>query len=100
MKQDQINLAKHPHENRYLMCWYTIFFDGHLYEFRSEKVVSAADERKLREFHCTRMLVSSLRAGCLAILLPYLDQIKKHVKAEMAKPEAEGFPGPSVVKIK
>jgi hypothetical protein len=80
MKTISLKLAKHPHERRYLMCWYEINYSKSKVQFRSDYFVTEADEEKLHKLHCTIGSVKELTEKCTEILSPYANIIMEEVQ--------------------
>ena len=75
-----ISLAKHPTENRTLMCWYQTKIAGKKIQFRSDHFVPAEIEDKLHKLHCQRMSSKQLIDGCIKLMEPYLGTLESEVK--------------------
>ena len=88
MKTVRIYLAKHPHENRHLMCWYQLNYLGKRIQFRSDFFVNPTEEEKLHEFHCN-LSGQKLLDKCVEILAPHANEIMQEIERVLHLPAIE-----------
>jgi hypothetical protein len=81
-----LNLCKHAHENRFLMCWYVLTIKGQKLNFRASEFVPEKVEDQLSELHCT-MRGKKLLDNVKKLLLPYLNDICKQALEFLALPK-------------
>ena len=85
MQNYKLSLAKHPQENRTLMCWYKVHYRGGVVQFRSSCFISTELEDILHKHHCNYS-GSALLQQCEEILAPHmtavLAAIDKHVELD------------------
>lgn len=70
-----LQLCKHANENRYLMSWYTLSFNGKTVNFQRDELIPEDVNDKLDELHCTISNSKKLLDECSKLLMPYLDEI-------------------------